>query len=121
MDINYYPAPTDGSPPCWELVSLVYSRELNTGVAEFKTVDSSVRAIASEFRLQLHKGAHGFQRISHPQDFCVVLMGRHERTGPHHCGVFFGGRVLHATSSGVAYQDLASIQDTYRLVEFWAK
>ncbi len=121
MDVSYYQSQVYGSPPCWELVADVYRRELDLSVLEFKTIDNSVRAIASAFRLALHKGAHGFMRITESQDLCVVLLGRTERTGVHHCGIYYQGRVLHALKAGTLYQDMASLTDNYRIVEFWAR
>lgn len=109
------------SPPCWELVTDVYRAELGEGVLAFKTVDPSVRAIASAFRLALHKSPHGFARIAAPRDYAVVLMGKSAGIGLHHCGVWYQGKVLHALESGVLYQDMASLGDTYGVMEFWAR
>jgi hypothetical protein len=122
MDVNSYLGKAYENPPCWLLVTDVYLTELaDADVLAFKTVDTSVRSIADTFRLALHKEPHGFRRITEPADYAVVLMGRSARLGLHHCGVYYQGSVLHAVEDGVFYQDLASLRDTYPLIEFWAK
>lgn len=121
MNVTDYLAKQYQSPPCWELVADVYHRELGQGVLDFKTVDPSVRAIASAFRLALHKSPHGFAKIEQPADFCVVLMGKSEALGLHHCGIYYQGSVLHALERGNLYQDMASLSDAYPVMEFWSK
>lgn len=119
MNVADYQARDYGNPPCWNLVSDVYARELGRTVDAFKTVDSSVRQIAAAFRLALHKAPNGFQRLAGPEDFAIVLMGSSGRLGLHHCGVYLAGSVLHALPEGVMYQDMASLGDSYPLMEFW--
>jgi hypothetical protein len=113
------------SPPCWSLVTEVYIMELGQQVDAFGTISDSVRQAAQAFRLQLHKDALGFKRIMEPVDLCVVLMGKTRKLGFHHCGVYYGGSVLHAVQTEdvqqVLNQDLASLRDTYPLMEFWAR
>lgn len=109
------------SPPCWSLVASVYSDVLAEPVEEFKTVGGSVRAASRAFRLQLYKGRHGFEQITEPRDFAVVLMGKTQRTGVHHCGIFYEGSVLHALEAGTLYQDLTTLADEYELMEYWAR
>lgn len=130
MDVSYYQAQVYQVPPCWNLVVDVYSRERTDGVDEYQTISTSIRqlaaalrlqAIATAFRLELHKGEHGFQQVQEPVDFAVVLMGKTLKLGIHHCGIYYQGKVLHALESGVMYQDLDSVRDTYRLIEFWSK
>jgi hypothetical protein len=121
LDIAAYQAKQYPQPPCWALVADVYTTELGETVNEYRTVSSSVRAIASAFRLALHKTQHGFHQVAEPADFAVVLMGKTPSLGLHHCGVFYGGKVLHANPEGTMYQDLASLQDEYQLMEFWSK
>lgn len=124
VDIAAYQARSYPAPPCWALVADVYLRELQQPVDEFKTVNQSVRAIASAFRLALSKTPSGFVQVAGPQEFAVVLLGRFPKLGLHHCGVIINGSVLHATESGVGgvkHQPLSSIQDTYRLIEYWAR
>lgn len=108
-------------PPCWQLVADVYQSELGLTVDDFSTVNSSVRAIASAFRIALHKAEHGFARASGPSDYAVVLMSRMSGRTPTHCGIYYGGQVLHATPDGVIYQDLATLADTYKRIEYWIK
>jgi hypothetical protein len=122
MNVATYQARQYPNPPCWALVADVYAHELGQAVDECKTVTSSVREIASAFRLHLHKAAHGFAQVAEPVDFAVVLMGKKsERLGFHHAGVFYGGKVLHATPDGTLYQDLPSLRDAYPLMEFWSR
>jgi hypothetical protein len=120
-DIAHYQAQVYADPPCWLLVADFYAREMALPCAAYRTVTSSVRAIAAQFRLALHKRADGFQQIAEPVEGCVVLLGRSPRLGVHHCGVWTGGRVLHALPSGVVHEDIATIGDVYGLVEYWAR
>lgn len=121
MDTNAYLAKQYDSPPCWGLVADVYANELASTVNDYKTVTSSVRAIASAFRIALHKSAHGFVQIAEPVDYCIVLMGRNDKLGMHHCGIYYGGKVLHALDSGNRLQEMSEITDEYKLIEFWSK
>lgn len=121
MDIATYQARVYPAPPCWSLVADVYANELDEPVDRFAVISNSVREIAREFRLQLHKDRHGFARIAAPQDWAVVLMGRTSRLGLHHCGIYYAGRVLHANHDGTLYEDLATLRDAYPLMEFWAR
>lgn len=121
MNVNDYLGKSYPSPPCWGLVADIYATELGQGVAGVQTVNGSIRQIAEAFRLHLHKSAHGFAQVATPQDYAVVLMGRSARLGLHHCGVAWQGKVLHALDSGIYWQDLASLQAEYTLMEFWAK
>lgn len=121
MNVADYQVKVYPNPPCWALVADVYATELGQEVAAYKTVSSSVRQLASAFRLALHKNPDGFAQIAEPVDMAVVLMGTVPRLGVHHCGIYYQGKVLHATEIGVYYQDLASLRDLYQLMEFWAK
>lgn len=121
MNINDYLVKIYPSPPCWALVADVYATERGEPVTEYRTITNSVRGIADAFRLALHKSPHGFGQIAEPVDFCVVLMSTRPELGPHHAGVYYKGKVLHALESGVLYQDLASLSDRYPRVEFWAR
>jgi hypothetical protein len=48
-------------------------------------------------------------------------MGRTRKLGIHHCGIYYQGKVLHALPEGVLYQDLPSLADEYRLIEYWSR
>ena len=121
IDINYYLAQTLGPQPCWELVSMVYERELSAVPVDYKTVNRSVREMASAFRLAIHKSAHGFVQVAEPVDLCVVLLAKHAHIGIHHCGVYHNGAVLHAMPGSTLYEPLSVITDTFAVVQFWAK
>lgn len=121
MNVADYMAKVYPNPPCWALVADVYATELGQGVEDYQTVSGSVRAIASAFRLTLHKSQHGFAQVDTPADFAIVLMGKTPRLGLHHAGIFYDGKVLHAQEGGTLYQDVASLHDQYELMEFWAR
>jgi hypothetical protein len=121
MNVNEYLAKQYPSPPCWSLVVDVLTTERGETVQDFKTINASIRSIASAFRLNLFKSAHGFAQIAEPVDFSVVLLGKTGRLGLHHCGIFYDGKVLHMLDEGGLYQEMHVIKDEYRLIEFWAK
>jgi hypothetical protein len=121
MNVNDYLGRQYPAPPCWALVADVYATERGDTVTDYKTVNASIRAIAGAFRLALHKSAHGFAQVAEPVDYCVVLLGKTARTGLHHCGIYYDGRILHMLESGGQYQELSVITDEYQLVEYWAK
>jgi hypothetical protein len=121
MNINAYLAKQYDSPPCWQLVADVYTSELAQPVTDYKTINASIRAIASAFRIALHKSPDGFVQIAEPVDYCIVLMGKTAAMGLHHCGVFYLGGVLHALDAGNRYEEMSVIGDTYAVIEFWAR
>jgi len=121
IDINPYLAKQYSLPPCWNLVADFYNAELAQPVDAFRTVNSSIRSIASAFRIAVYKNPNGFKQILEPVENCVVLLGKSERLGLHHCGVFVGGRLLHALESGVQYQEMSVVGDEYVLIEYWAQ
>lgn len=117
--IDKYRNKVYSNPPCWELVSDVYINEIGFKVKPYKSTSSDTRDVAAAFRLALHNKEHGFVKIDSPRDFCVVLMGSKYNLGLHHCGVYYKGKVLHALLSGNVYQDMYSLKDTYKLMEYW--
>lgn len=121
MDIGAYLSKSYPTPPCWALVADVYTHELGQGVNDYKTINTSIRAIASAFRLALHKSPTGFSKVSEPVDYAIVLLGKTPSLGLHHCGIYWQGKVLHAIDSGPVYQDLTTLRDAYPLMEFWSK
>lgn len=108
-------------PPCWELVCDVYVNELGINLTSYTSESSSPRLVAAAFRLALHKQEHGLIKVLTPEDYSVVLMGRTSKLGLHHCGIYYKGKVLHALPNGNVYQDLYSLKDTYKLLEYWSK
>lgn len=121
MNVNDYLGRVYGSQPCWELVADVCTTEIGKIPVDYKTVNRSIREMASEFRLAIHKSAHGFAQIAEPVDLAIVLLGKTERVGIHHCGIYFDGRVLHAMPGATMYEELSVIRDTFAVVEFWSK
>lgn len=121
MNVNDYLGRVYAFPPCWSLVADVLMTERAQTVTDYKTINASIRSIASLFTLTLHKSAHGFVQIAASVDFCVVLMGKTDKLGLTHAGIYYGGSVLHAVESGVYYQPMSVICDEYALVEFWSK
>lgn len=121
IDINTYLAKQYGPQPCWELVADVYATELQQIPVDYKTVNRSVREMASAFRLAIHKSAHGFVQVAAPVDLCVVLLAKHAHIGIHHCGIYHDGAVLHAMPGSTLYEPLSVIHDSFAVVQFWAK
>lgn len=119
MDVNSYLAkhyPPDG---CWALAADVFLHERNRQVTEFRTINSSVRAIAEAFSLAIRKNPDGFAQITEPVEISLVLMSRLATKKIHHCGIYVQGGVLHALPTGPVFQDLASLGDVYKTIEFW--
>ena len=121
MNVNSYLAKTYGPQPCWELVADVCASELGAVAVEYRAVNRSIREMAGAFRIALHKDPHGFSQVREPADLCIVLLGKNQRIGIHHCGIYFAGKVLHAMPGATLYEEIASVQDRFQLVEFWAK
>lgn len=121
MYVNSYLAKTYGPQPCWELVADVMATECGAVPVDYKTVNRSIREMASAFRLAIHKSAHGFAQVAEPVDRCIVLLGKTDRIGIHHCGIYFEGRVLHAMPGVTLYEEMSAISDRFEVVEFWAK
>lgn len=121
MDINAYLAKQYSAQPCWELVADVYATELNAIAVDYKMATRSLRDMAGAFRLALHKSTHGFTQINSPVDYAVVLLGKSDKIGIHHCGIYFAGKVLHAMTNMTLYEDLSAVQDRFAVVEYWAK
>jgi hypothetical protein len=103
------------------MVADVLSSETGIMPLTFRTVNRSIRQMASEFRIALNKGSHGFAQIAAPVDMAIVLLGKTERVGIHHCGIYFDGRVLHAMPGATMYEEMSVIRDTFAVVEFWHK
>ena len=121
MDVNAYLARQYDHPPCWAFVTDVLHAERGMSLGTFKAENASIRAIARAFRIALHNGADGFVKLPEPVDFAIALLGRSERFGFHHCGVFYRDSVLHALPSINLLQDMASLRDEYGLIEFWGR
>jgi cell wall-associated NlpC family hydrolase len=121
VDIDYYLAKVYSAQPCWELVADVYQREYGAIVVDYKTITRSISEMRRAFNLAIHKSAHGFAQIAAPTEGCVVFLGRKQRMGVHHCGVYIAGKVLHANPGATQHQEMSVICDAFEIVEFWAK
>ena len=121
IDTNAYLAKQYGPQPCWELVADVYNTELQAVPVDYKTVNRSVREMASAFRLAIHKSAHGFVQVTEPVELCIVLLAKHSHIGIHHCGIYHDGSVLHAMPGITLFEPLSTIKDAFEVVQFWAK
>lgn len=121
MNINDYMARQYGPQPCWELVADIVTSERGDDPLAYKTVNRSVREMSSAFRLAFHKSPHGYTQVMAPVDLCIVLLGKTERMGVHHCGIYYNGKVLHAMPTVTLYEDISVIRDAFALVEYWGK
>jgi hypothetical protein len=121
IDINAYIAKQYGPQPCFELVADVIQSEGGELPVGYRTINRSVREMASAFRLALHKTPHGYVEVPEPVEFSIVLLGKTEKVGVHHCGIYLDGKVLHALPGITLHQELASIRDEFAVVQFWAK
>lgn len=121
MNINDYLAKDYGPQGCWSLVADVVATETGAVPLTFRTINRSVRQMASEFRIALSKGQHGYVEIAAPTDLCIVLLGKSERVGVHHCGIYHDGKVLHAMTGITLYEELSVIRDAFEVVQYWAK
>ena len=119
MKVGVYQAKRYGPQPCWELVADVYANERQALAVDYIPAQRSVRQMADAFRLALHKASHGFTRTDAPSDFDIVLMGRNAHIGIHHCGIWYGGRVLHAEPGATLYEEPGSLRCRYPIMEFW--
>lgn len=120
LDIAAFQAKVYEEPRCWMLVTDVYENVLGGDPTEVKTVSEPLRVTARAMRVKLHKGVGGLEQKPEPQEFAIVLMWPTERRRRPHCGIFYDGKVLHATPDAVLHQDLASLRDAYPVMEFWA-
>lgn len=121
MNVNTYLEKVYGPQPCWELVADVCANELGAVAVDYKTVNRSIREMADAFRIALHKDPHGFAQVAAPKDLCIVLLGKTELVGIHHCGIYFAGKVLHAMPGATLNEEIATMRDRFAVVEFWAK
>jgi hypothetical protein len=120
LDVAAYQERVYPAPRCWSLIAAVYTELLARDPTEVQTVSESMRQAARTFRLQLFKRTVGLQQIPGPEDFAIVLMWPSEQRKRPHCGIFYGGKVLHATPEANLYQDMASLGDSYPVIEYWA-
>ena len=121
MQVSHYQAKQYGPQPCWELVADLYATERKALHVGYEQKDRTLRGMADAFRLAVHHNQNGFKCVGDPSDYCIVLLGKNQRIGIHHCGVYFDGRVLHAMPGITLFEPLSVIRDRFELVEFWAQ
>lgn len=119
MDINKYLMKQYGQTPCFDLVADIYVNEIGFVLPNYNPKGKSLKAITDAFRIVLHS-EHGFKQIDKPQEHCVVLMSKFANQTPHHAGVYHQGKVLHALVTGNLYQDLHSLADQFKTIQYWA-
>ena len=119
MNIAAYQAKRYGPQPCWELVADVLAGERSAIAVEYIPARRSIRQMAEAFRLALHTSPHGFARTDRPSDFSIVLLGRNPHIGIHHCGIWYGGRILHAEPGATLYEEVTALSARYPIMEFW--
>ena len=109
---------------CWALVAMVYLYELETDIPDFKSVTDNVKDISAVFTAAFATGEHGFKKVDTPENYDVAVFARDTAWGRHcHCGVWYDGKVLHASkdSCGVAYQDIKQASHGFKEIEFWRR
>jgi hypothetical protein len=124
MNVQYYLGRIYNNPPCWNLVSEIYKNEVKF---EFPVIlyprdeRCDIEKYAQAFRIEMAKNKHGFEKIIEPTNYCIVLMSKLKNNTIHHCGVFYNGKIIHATEKAVINQDIFSLRDLYNYMEFWSK
>ena len=121
IDISPYLVRQYSAQPCWELVADFYTTEFDEIPVAYKTVRRTVREMASEFRIAIHKSPHGFVQVADPVENCIVLLAKSASVGIHHCGVYVNGKVLHAQPEMTLHEELSTLHDRFEVVEFWAR
>jgi len=103
---------------CWSLVALVYDKLFNDKLQDYSA--KNIQSISAAFSAAFAEGNHGFERVEKPSDFDVVVMYGNITT---HCGVYYQGKLLHATSDQkqVVFQRLNDVTRFFNRVEFWSK
>lgn len=120
MDASKYLGRTYGQPPCWELVADVYATEFSSDVGRYAVGTGSIREAAQKFALQIAADPKGFMRLTSAAEGCIVMMGS-PRAGIHHAGVYSSGSVLHALRESVFLEPMSSVEDRFKLIEFWGR
>lgn len=119
MDALYYMGQAYPNPPCWHLVSHVLAREAGYMPDDFTPTSADVTKISRAFRAALHNATAWATKIDAPEDYCMVLMGRTQKLGLHHAGIYYNGSVLHALPGSTLNQSLLSVKDEYKVIEYW--
>ena len=116
MNIGAYQVKRYGPQPCWELVSDVLASERSGIAVAYIPAQRSIRQMAEAFR---HASPHGWTRTERARDFDIVLMGRNAHIGIHHCGILYGGRILHAEPGATLYEEITALAARFPIMEFW--
>lgn len=121
IDIQKYLTRQYSAQPCWDLVADFYATEFTGVIVDYSVETRSIRKMSGDFRLALHNGKHGFNQVNAPVNGCIVLLGKSEKIGIHHCGIYMDGNVLHATPESVFFEPLSVIRDKFSLLQYWHK
>ena len=99
---------------CYGLVKLVYQEEYGITLKDWATEFMSIREKSDTISSVVCGG--DWEDVEEPEDGDFVVCKRHKAS--HHIGIYFGGGVLHACSSGVVYQTLGRFKANYTNVSF---
>lgn len=109
---------------CWGLVASVYNDCMTDTLADFPSDSRDPRVISAIFTAAFANGSHGFIKTGIADDYAVIVMRRNTKFGPvFHCGVMYGGSVLHCSHEcgGVVYQPLSIATLGFKEYEFWQR
>lgn len=121
MDVNKYLNKQYGRLGCWLLIVDIYMQELGLALQEYVPESATLKTRAAIFRRELHNNSHGFLQIKEPTNFCVVTMAKLKDQTPHHVGIYYNGKVIHALNDMNYYQDIFSLSDQYQKMEYWTR
>jgi len=93
---------------CWDLV-----KHLNDKAPDIDDVHTSIFSTAKKFRNYENKYKDKCKTVLFPKDGDIVLLGNGDCYT--HAGIFFYSGVVHASKSGVVWQNLYDIKKLFRL------
>ena len=104
---------------CWHLVDSVRA-DLGYQSHKFSAITPAIRDVAKAFEIEIERGSHGMHQQPEMNDYDVVIMSKPWAGGfIYHCGIAIDGRILHAHKSGVSYDSVDTIIQTWPRIEFW--
>lgn len=104
---------------CWDYVAEIRAQAgIETKLFKVNNLDNAYKLITS----QMQKLDHGLCKVDEPVDYDVVICS-HILHGKklYHCGLFYGGLVLHCSRSQkqVVSEKLNEFIENYGEVTFW--